>query len=305
MSIHTSSIIFAISLFSVVIIAPTQVLAAQQASPQPQQLLIATPSPLATSSGQTREKEPVIDITQTTVETKSKLAAYLDSVSMTPRSPLNIIQHAIRNAVNQGVPANILVLLLLFPVTASLIAIFRHIIGLRGFGIYTPAVIAVAFISTGIIRGLILFLLVFTTVMIGKSLLNRLKLQYLPRTALLLWLVSCTMFGLLLFSPYLPIANLASVGIFPLLVLILLSENFLEAQISGSLRRAIQLTIETLVLATISAVFMRTLEVQKFVIIYPEFTILAVLCVDIIVGKYTGLRVSEFFRFQPIIDPEE
>ncbi|MBI5151692.1 MAG: hypothetical protein HZA34_03915 [Candidatus Pacebacteria bacterium] len=305
MRVCTVSVVFAISTFVVVAMSPAYVRAAQETSLQPQQLLTVTPPPFATSSGQTQEKEHTIDITQTTVETKSKLAAYLDSVSMTPRSPLNIIQHAIRNAVNQGVPANILVLLLLFPVTASLIAIFRHIIGLRGFGIYTPAVIAVAFISTGIVRGLILFLLVFTTVMVGKSLLNRLKLQYLPRTALLLWFVSCTMFGLLLLSPYLPIANLASVGIFPLLVLILLSENFLEAQISGSLRRAIQLTIETLVLATISAVFMRTLEVQKFVIIYPEFTILAVLCIDIIVGKYTGLRVSEFFRFQPIIDPEE
>jgi len=50
---------------------------------------------------------------------------------------------------------------------------------------------------------------------------------------------------------------------------------------------------------------MRTFEVQKFVMIYPELTVILVLAMNILVGKYTGLRVSEFFRFKPLIDPEE
>lgn len=246
------------------------------------------------------------DITQTTSQAKSKLASYLDETPVPALSPLTFIQIAIRNAVNHGVPANILVLLLLFPVVASLIAIFRHIIGLRGFGVYTPAVLAVAFVSTGITTGLTLFLLIFLATTLGKTVITRLKLQYLPRTAVLLWSVSLVIFSVLLFSPVIPVlTSIASAGIFPILVLILLSENFMEAQLSGNFKKAVQLTMETLVLAIVSTVLMRTFEVQQFVIIHPEATILCVLFVDIIVGRYTGLRITEFFRFGPIVDTEE
>jgi len=203
-----------------------------------------------------------------------------------------------------------LVLLLLFPVTATLIAVFRHVIGLRGFGVNTPAVLAVAFVSTGIVKGLIVFTLVFVSVLIGKEVINRMKLQYIPRAALLLWFVSAMVFALVLASPYLtspylPLGDIASIGIFPLLMIVLLSENFMDAHVTATLQKAFQLTLETVVLAILSALFMRTYEVQKFVIVFPELTLISVFVLNVLVGKYTGLRVSEFFRFKSIIDQEE
>lgn len=246
------------------------------------------------------------DITQTSGQAKSKLAQYLDSIPAPKLTPFTFIQVAVRNAVGNGIPANILVLLLLFPVVASFIAISRHIIGLRGFGVYTPAVLAVAFVSTGITTGLILFFLIFLTTTLGKIIITRMKLQYLPRTAVLLWSVSTVIFAILLFAPAVPLfASIVSAGIFPMLVLILLSENFMEAQLSGNFKKAVELTLETLILAVVSAVLLRTLVVQQFVITHPEVTILGVLLVDILVGRYTGLRITELFRFGPVIDAEE
>ena len=69
--------------------------------------------------------------------------------------------------------------------------------------------------------------------------------------------------------------------------------------------RAIELTIETLVLAIGSALFMRMSLVQETVILHPEITIVGVAILDIAVGRYTGLRITEFFRFKPIMDEEE
>jgi len=129
----------------------------------------------------------------------------------------------------------------------------------------------------------------------------------LPRTALVLWLVALTVFSLLLVSPQLIQfeINLAALSIFPILVLILLSENFIEAQLAGTRSRAIELTIETVLLAVLSTIFMRAEIVQRFVIIYPELTIITVLAIDILVGRFKGLRLAEYLRFRPIIDPEE
>lgn len=276
----------------------------QSQLPQP---FVTTPSAEATPSASTQEKS--IDITQN-IEVKSRLAVYLESIPAQQLSPFNAIRLAMRNAIAKGIPANILVLLLLFPVTATLIAVFRHVIGLRGFGVNTPAVLAVAFVSTGIVKGLIVFSLVFVSVLIGKEVINRMKLQYIPRAALLLWFVSAMVFALVLASPYLtspylPLGDIASIGIFPLLMIVLLSENFMDAHATATLQKAFQLTLETVVLAILSALFMRTYEVQKFVIAFPELTLVSVFILNIIVGKYTGLRVSEFFRFKSMIDQEE
>lgn len=281
--------------------AATATQAAQNATPSAQE---------ATASAQTQprvDERQDRDITQTTGQVKSRLAQTLDDNPIGQMNITNFLQHALRRAVDAGVPANVLVLLLLFPVIASFIAASRHLIGLEGFGVYAPAVLAVALLSTGILTGLFLFTTILLAAALSRSILKRMRLQYLPRTALLLLLVSLSVFGLMLVSPLLGRISieLVTVSIFPILVLILLTENFMEATLLGTDSRAVQLTLETIFLAVLSALFVRTQMVQDFVILHPEVTILAVFVLDMAVGQYTGLRVSEYFRFKPILDPEE
>jgi len=287
-------------------------------SPTPLPVATASATPTATEEAhlatasaavvqQKVEEKKEQDITEGGGQIKSRLRQHLEDNPPQPLNITNFVQHAIRAAVEQGVPSNVLVLLLLFPVVASLIAASRHIIGLEGFGVYTPAVLAVALLSTGIITGLVLFVIILIAAMAGRALFRTFHLQYLPRTALILWLVSLTVFGILLISPYIFTAgiNLFALSIFPILVLILLSENFIEAQLSGSQYRAFELTAETMFLAVVAALFMQAEAVQFFVIVNPEMTILSVLIVDILVGRFTGLRLAEYLRFKPILDPEE
>jgi len=305
--------------FGITLLTPQPALAQtrQAASPSPSPTASAAANLSATASAQvaspsadvleTIQEKQKTNITEPTGEVKSRLARFLDETPTQPLGPTNFVQHAIRQAVNRGVPANVLVLLLLFPVVASIIAASRHVIGLQGFGVYTPAVLAVALLSTGIFTGIILFTAIMVGATIGRKIFRRFHLQYLPRTALMLWLVTLVVFVLMLASPFLVQIkiNLITVTIFPILVLILLSENFLEAQLAGSQYRALELTIETIFLAVISALFMSAEQVQRFVIVYPEITILFVFVLDLIVGRFTGLRLAEYLRFRPILDPEE
>lgn len=270
---------------------------------------LATASAEATSEATIEEKieqRAESDITETRGAVKSRLAQYLDDNPIGELSATNFVQHAIRNAVEEGVPANMIVLMLMFPVIASFIAFSRHVIGLQGFGIYTPAVLAVVFLSTGIVTGISLFLIIILSAIIGRFIFQYLKLQYLPRTALVLWFVSLCVFVLLLLSPYLiGYINLVVVGIFPILILILLSENFLGAQQSVNQARLVELTLETLLLAVGSALLMGTDIAQRLVILNPELTILLVSAFDIAIGRYTGLRFTEYLRFRPILKDEE
>ncbi len=262
--------------------------------------LLATQSAVATPAA--IKLAPKEDVTQPTVEVKGRLERYLDEQTLGPVGPTNVLRYAIRSAVRRGVPPNTIVLVLLFPVIAAIIASARHLIGLRGFGIYIPAVLSVAFVATGMVAGIALFAVILLIGMYGMRLLRHLRMQYLPRMALLLWVVSLGVLATILVGPKLGIEALTSINIFPILILMLLSENFNEVQMGKSRREAMELTIETLILALLSALLLSLDFVQKFALLNPEILLIGVAGVNILVGKYVGLRLTEYLKFKDLVD---
>lgn len=245
------------------------------------------------------------DLTETGGKQKTKLERFLDENPPEPLSWNNFIQHAVRYAASEGVSVNTIVLVLLFPLIASLIAGSRHIIGLRGFGVYSPAVLSVALVSTGIIEGIIIFLAIVGTALIAKRIIIPLKLSYLPRTAMLLWTVSLGILATLFIAPAIDVVTLITVNIFPILILVLLAENFLDAQSRTKQAEAIALTIETIVLAALGALILKWEAMHQIALLEPELLIVGIAALNIIIGKFSGLRVSERFRFRSIIEEEE
>jgi len=245
------------------------------------------------------------DITETGGKQKSVLAAYLDQHPIGKLSWNNPLQHLIRRAIENGLPANIIVLMMLFPFIASVIAISRHIVGLKGFGIYIPAVLSVAFVSTGIIPGTVVFLAVLLSAIYARKVVKILRLPLLPRTAMLLWGVSLSILGLLVLASFLDISSIVSLNIFPILIIILLTENFMESQLFKSQKEAISIAFETLVIAIFCAFIISWDLIQQFVILRPEISLLVVAILNLVIGRYTGLRLLEYLRFHAITKDEE
>lgn len=257
-------------------------------------------SPSAELVGKLQQKADE-DITETSGQQKSKLAAYLDEHPIGPVAWNNVLQKAIRKAIASGMPANIIVILLIFPVIASLVALSRHVIGLKGFGIYIPAVLSVAFVSTGIVTGVIVFTAVLLSALISRPILKKLKLPMLPRTAMLLFSVSLAILALMLIGSVYSIDMVLNINIFPLLIIILLTENFMETQLFNSQKEALQITFETLLTAVLCSLIIGSEMIQKFVILRPELTLLGVAIINIFIGKYTGLRLLEYLRFRDLL----
>jgi hypothetical protein len=237
------------------------------------------------------------------VQTLGPLEAALKNQSLDKVFPQNPIKYAIRRAVAAGVPANTIVLLLLLPVVASIIAAARHIIGVRGFGIFLPAALSVVLVATGPILGIGLFLLIVLVSTLVRLTIRKtkIKLQYLPRMALMLWFVSLAVLGILFTTPYLSWPDLSNVSIFPVLILALLAEDFTRVQLGKSARVAINLTSETLFLSLISYLFLTLRSVQIFALLNPEILLASVFVFNLLLGRFTGLRVLEFWRFRRLI----
>jgi hypothetical protein len=244
------------------------------------------------------------DITQKIEETLGPLEALLEEQKLGPVWPTNPIKYAIRSAVTAGVPANTIVLLLLLPAAASIIAAARHLVGIRGFGIFLPAALSVVFVATGPVVGIGLFLIIVVISTLTRLILRRLKirLQYLPRMALILWVVCLSVLGVLFLTPVIGRPEITNVSIFAVLILALLAEDFIRVQLGKSFKTAMNLTSETVILALVSFVFLTLKALQEFALLNPEILLFSVFIFDLVLGRYVGLRLMEFWRFRKLIN---
>lgn len=247
------------------------------------------------------------DITQSTEETLGPLEALINAQTLSSPNPFNFVRHLIRSAVNAGVPANTIVLLLLLPLVVSMIAAARHVVGLRGFGIFLPAALGIVFLATGPIIGLAIFMVIVTVSTLVRIVLRKLrvKLQYLPRMSLLLWFVVAGVLGTLFLAPLVKHPDFTNVSIFPVLILVLLAEDFSKVQLGKSAGTAINLASETIVMALVSYVFLTTESLRYFALAFPELLLISVLVFDILLGKYVGLRVTEYWRYRKLLSSDK
>jgi len=245
-----------------------------------------------------------VDPTQITQDASSPFQQILDEQELGSVWPFNPVKYAIRSSVDSGVPPNTIVLLLLLPVIATFIATARHVGGMRGFGIFPPAALSVVFLAIGPILGILLFFLIVLISTYARVFMRRakIKLQYLPRMALILWAVVIGVLWLLLFLvPVLNLRALTNVSIFPVLILVLLAEDFAKVQLGKSARTAIAQATETLILSLIAFIFLTMGSLQAFALTKPELLLISVAIIDFVIGKYIGLRVVEYWRFRKLI----
>lgn len=216
---------------------------------------------------------------------------------------INPVKHAIRRAVDGGVSVKTINLLLLLPLVATIIAAARQVIGVRGFGILLPAALSIVFLEMGPLLGISLFLLIVAVSTLFRIFLKKtkIKLQYLPRMALILWSVSLGVLAVLFASPFIAELDFAGVALVPILILVLLAEDFTRVQLGKSIGVALSLTSETLILALLSFTFLSLSPVQYFALLNPEITLLTAAFADLLLGRYVGLRLVEYWRFRKLI----
>lgn len=214
---------------------------------------------------------------------------------------MNTIQYLINQAIFRGVSEETIILLILLPLVASAVAAARHLLGFRGFGILIPTAIAVTFVVTGISTGIFVFLTILAVATLARWLLKKLRLHYLPRMALLLWFVTLVVLALIIAAPFFELQELTAISIFPIIILILLFEDFIGVQIGKSFREAVRLTTETIIIALLGFVIFKFELLRKWALVYPHWLILAPVVLNLLIGRFTGLRLFEHRRFRRLL----
>lgn len=230
-----------------------------------------------------------------------RMTSLLNSQRVESILPFNFLKVAVRQAVEWGVSVNTVVLLFLFPLVASLVAFSRQVVGLNGFGMITPSLLAIAFLSTGGLVGIAMLTFVVGVAILSKSAIKKVRIPYLPKLAILLWMVSVAVLGLMLFSGFGSLRSFLTIGIFPIILFMSVAETFIEAQITRSFNSSLIMLLETVVLAFVSYKMMSSQLIQSVALLNPEIWLILVLAINLLIGRYKGLRLLEVWRFRKII----
>ncbi len=248
------------------------------------------------------EAKPKENLTEpSSPEVKYRLESVLERQEVDGWNGLNSMRKVVRVAIDRGVSANTIVLLLLLPLVATLVSVLHYIFGLTGYGIFMPTMLAITFLATGIFGGLLLFAIILTISLVGSMMLKKLRLHFWPSRSINLALIAFGTFGLMFLSSFIPFGDISNISIFPILFMILLAEEFVRTQLVKSRNEAMKLTLGTLIVAIGGAVTMSFRWVQEMVLLNPEIAILLVIVINIVVGSYKGIRLSEVSRFKKAI----
>ncbi len=206
--------------------------------------------------------------------------------------------------VDQGTPKDTIILLLMLPVIAFLIALIRQFIGIKAFGIYTPLIVTFALVETSLKYGLAIFILVITSATLARFAVRKFRILYLPRMAIVITTVSIVFLMALIEAAWNERTGFLAVSIFPILIMITLAEKFVDAQIKQGDKEAVILSIETIIISVLGYFIVISDTTQSF-LYNNAYIVLLIIPLSILLGKWTGLRIPEYWRFRNIIDREK
>lgn len=205
--------------------------------------------------------------------------------------------------INQGVQPENLYLILALPLIALLVSFFRYFVGLKTFGMYEPIVLAYALylispnFVIGLKFGIPLILLAWIVSEITKKALGDAKLHYIAKVSVKISIASLLYVGALLVAALLGKNGYFTVDAFAIVAIIALIESVSLFQIKFGNLKTNLISFETLFMALASYFIISNIYIQQFFIQFP-YVVLLPLIANFFVGKWSGLRLSEYIRFK-------
>lgn len=203
-------------------------------------------------------------------------------------------------------------ILLLIPIVATIIGIARYVIGLRSINFYSPLFASFVFFDiannsgsevnfiTGLKYGLLFYVCIFITSTLFYKLLKKLRMHYIPKLSLIITATSITMMIVITLMVLLERTLPLSFAPFLFIALIVSSEGFMAVYAKKNFKYTASLAFETLLITLISYAVISINAIQYFVLNNP-WSILLLIVINLYVGRFLGLRLTEYFRFRTIL----
>ena len=190
-------------------------------------------------------------------------------------------------------------MLLLLPLGALIVAFMRIIVGIRTSGTFMPVLIAIAFVQTTLIPGLIAFLSVVAIGLLLRGYLSSLNLLLVSRISALIILVIFITAGLSIVGYQMGFNTGMTITFFPMVILAWTIERMSILWEEEGAREVMIQGSGSLIVAILAFLAMDAPLSRHLTFNFPELH-LVVLGLILLMGQYTGYKLSELRRFSPM-----
>ncbi len=195
---------------------------------------------------------------------------------------------------------NIFKQLAMLPLAILVIVVVRNLIGAQTMGTFMPVLIALAFLETGLAAGLVSFAIIMAVGLLARSYLTHLNLLMVPRISAVVILVIILMRMISIVTYTFGFEAGKAVTFFPLIIIAWTIERTSMIWDEDGARTALRQLVVSLLACLPCYWLMGSQTLQYFFFSFPEMNLI-VLAVILLIGVYTGYRLSELKRFQPLV----
>jgi hypothetical protein len=192
--------------------------------------------------------------------------------------------------------------LLLLPVAALIICVYRNLIGLNSFGTFAAALIGLSFREIHSLPG---FLVFTTIVLIGwvmRRVLDHFHLLQVPRVSLMLSLIVIVLILAIVGANMNEMPATKYISLFPIIILTGMVERFWTLETEDGTSSSFKTLLTTMLIAATIALVCGVPLVVGQLFRYPE-TLGFIMAAQLLIGRYTGYRLLELFRFRDFLRP--
>ena len=189
------------------------------------------------------------------------------------------------------------------PIGVFMLVVLRNIIGLRGVGTFMPVLIALSFRDTHLLWGLVLFGVVLAAGLLVRLYFEHLKLLLVARLGAIVMFVILALAVLTVFSYKIDFEPGLSVALFPLVILTMTIERISVIWDESGPAEAIRMAVFSLIIAAVCYLLMSAPPVQHLFFAFPEM-VLVLAALTLLIGRYTGYRLTELVRFKVLAEKQ-
>lgn len=189
--------------------------------------------------------------------------------------------------------------LLLFTFGCVVLALCRNIIGIKTFGIFFPILLSLFLKETSLVFGMVFLFLLLLAGYGERHLLKDLHLLAVPRFSVILTLIVMTLLIFAILNSYYHFSE-NNPAVLPIIIITMFIERFsISLEEEGAWNTAKSL-VGSIVVALFSYAIFSWHSAELLLYSNPEilFSVVAVL---ILIGRYTGYRLSELIRFREFL----
>jgi len=192
----------------------------------------------------------------------------------------------------------------IFPLAILVIVILRNIIGFRTMGTFTPILIAMSLMQTGLVAGIICFTIIISVGLVIRHLLSKLNLLLVPRISAVVIFVILIMEAMTIISHNFGLQYGTYAIFFPLIITAWIIERASITWEEDGAKNAINEIISSIFVAILTYAIISNDIIKHFMFTFSEINII-ILSLVLLIGTYTGYRLTELTRFSQLVEKKE